>query len=680
MSAYSQPYPTYGILQQSEYEYSNGQQNIEYEDITKSTLIASAHPVEKEDKVKRKYYTPTELRAPVLIAFCILTLGTFVLLQVAAAAFLGVPGLHSLVVRSAQSDSPPLDCSPGATCSPAPGNWTNPDAEPTPPPPPTAPAPGSWTDPDTDPTTQTSDAVSTSPTPSTAPAPGSWTDPDPEPTPQNPTAPAPGSWTGTKDWQPSYYFVGAYLPTLAAIIFSIWWKCTFVRLKEMQPFYQMARPGGAAAGDSILLAYPAASLPEVLWSSFFSRNWLSFLGAVNMVLITICTLFASETLFISSSGDGCGVIVNTTSDTNNGCHMRLAMRPAVAWALSAVLFAVFILTIIAIVRLRRQDSGILAEATSIAGIASLYSADMVNESSQSLRLRYKRYTLTSSDEKGTNSIVEATSPSFQNPFNGPNLTAATAKKKQDDISMHPAALVTLWLFLAGTLVLILYYRFVSTPGTQNLLEEFMDSESIGVRLFMTVLGLIIKFEWGWIEEYMRRTGPYTALASPRGATAAQSVLVKRPSNPITALFYGDTWRSLLLGVVTLMAVLSEVLVITLTAIPFSTVTAYQAFELSVYISVGILAAMLITVPVVLVWKMGYLYRVEIPPTPECIADVFDLLGDPAGWSSLGLLTSKERDRVVRSWQTRFALRKVGESEWTGPVWRIIVLPFEERIA
>lgn len=173
------------------------------------------------------------------------------------------------------------------------------------------------------------------------------------------------------------------------------------------------------------------------------------------------------------------------------------------------------------------------------------------------------------------------------------------KSKIEYIPMYPAALVVFWLFLVAVIFLILYYRFISKPGTGNVLEDFMNSQSFGVRFFMSAIGLLIKFYSGWIEQYIRSVGPFTTLASRHGATAEHSVLVRSPSHPVTALFYSDTWRHLLLSLVTMMAILSEVLIITLNAVPFTTATAYLAFELSVYISAGILSAMIITVPVVL---------------------------------------------------------------------------------
>ncbi|CAO2650343.1 Nn.00g016350.m01.CDS01 [Neocucurbitaria sp. VM-36] len=575
-----------------------------------------------EAHVRRKYYTPAELRSPVLIAFCIVVLTVFTLLQLAAAAFSGAPSLHALTGRSIDSAS---DCPLGATCVPAPGSWSNPDASP-------------------------------SPTPSIAPG-----------------APGPGSWTSTIGWTKVDYFVGTYLPTLAAILFSIWWKCIFARLKEMEPFYQMTRTGGATAQDSLLLSYPRASMSKVLLSSWNSGHWLSFLGAMNMGLITICALFASETLFISSKGEACYVIVDPTSDTNNDCQMQLSMRPPLAWALSIVLLAVVMLTIVVLVLLRRRASGIYAEATSIAGIACLYNGTLVQDPAQSLRDRSRRFVLAPSPDNGTNSIVELESSTVQSPPY-PQLRSGTVKKKSSSHpSIHPASLATFWLFLVAVLIWILYYRFVSKPGTGNALETFMDSQSFGVRLFMTVLGLLIKFYWGWIEQYIRSVGPYMALSSPHGATAEQSLLVRSPSHPVTALFYMDSWRHVLLGIVTVMAVLSEVLVISLNALPFSTAKAYVAFELSAYISIGILVAMIVTVLAVLIWKMVLGRHVEFEEVPECIADLFVLLSDATNWSVFSMLGDTERNQALRGWQVRFALQKAQGTETTNAEWRIVTV-------
>jgi len=443
----------------------------------------------------------------------------------------------------------------------------------------------------------------------------------------------------------------------------------------MEPFYQLTKPGGAKLRDSLLLSYTGANLLKVFYSSLVSSHWLALIGSVNMVLITICTAFASETLYISTTGSACQVIIDPTASTNNDCSMQLVMRPILAWILGIVLFVIFAFTVVLILRLRGRVSGIFAEATSIAGIATLYNGSLAQGFSQSLRNSSNRYGLTTSeDETGMNSIVGLTPTPIQPP---PYHQASTsASKKKGHASVHPAALAVFWVYLVGVLIIILYYRFVSKPGTGNGLETFMDSQSFGVRLFMTCIGLAIKFYWSSVEKYMRRIAPYTALTSSNGAAADQSVLIHSPSHPVTALFHGDSWRLLLLGFVTVMAVLSEVLVITLTAVPFSAATAYLAFEISVYICVGILGLMIVMIPAVLAWKVTK--TGETPEPPECIAEVFALLSDAVAWrfGALGTLDGKERNQIIRSWQLRYSVRRmqVGEQpNGSQSDWRIVVV-------
>jgi hypothetical protein len=579
-----------------------------------TTVTETAFLTAQEGRTRKKYYVPIELRTPFLLAFCIITLLVFTLLQVAAASYLGVSGLGSFLPTSNAVDKRTAhfqttrsdNCPPGATCAPNPGSWSNPHP--------------------------------TEPIPVGAPPPGSWSTPG------------------------SNYFTGAYLPTLLAIMFSVVWKCIFARLKEMEPLYQMTKPGGAEAKNSLLLSYPSSMLPVVLLKSLWARHWLTLIGAVNLVLVTTCTLFAAETLFLTGVGDGCGVIVDAEGDFNHDCDIVLAMRPAIGFFLGVVLIAMVVMTLIATNTLRRCSSGVFAEATSIAGIASLGNEHLLQGASQSLSNPTRRYTLARAHDTGTVSIIDLapTAPSHT------LVISANNKRKRSHWEMRLPFLILLFLFQTGILVLILYYRFVSRPGTNNALETFMDSESFGVHFFMTLLGLGCKVYWGWIEKYMRRTSPYVALAAPEGATAERSVLLKSHSHPITALFSHGTWTHWLLGVVTLMAVLSEVLVITLNAIPFTIATAYSAYAISVALSTAILALMLMTLPAVMYWQMRNKGRVEGFEIPECMADVLEMTGEGRAWSSLSSLGERDRRKAVEGWGVRFAVREVGEG------WQIVV--------
>jgi hypothetical protein len=597
------------------YSYSSVQQDNKAE--------ATAHPTETTTDGKRNDFKPFELRTSILVAFCVVVFFIFVLIQMGAAAFMGSTSLRYLVERSIETQTP----SPSPSTAPGTGWWTgNYGPEPT--------------------------------MPVTAPRPGSFSSTDFDVgniTVHNTAASSPIS-----AWKDGYYFLGAYLPTVVSVLLGIWWKCIYARLKEMEPVYQMGKSGGASAKDSLLLAYPGSSLFGVFVRSAARKHWLSFFGSVNMALMTLCTLLASETLLLTSAGPTCGVRADYDASSNEGCRLLLTMRPALAWILGIVLLVVIILTIVITVRLRRLSSGIQQNPTTVAGVACLYSDELATKFSRLIHDESETYVLTPAGIVSVNSMATTQAAAMLPPYQPAPKTRSPSYKKYGHASMHPTALIAFWLFSIGILFMILYYRFISKPDTGNALEDFMNSQSFGIRLFMTSLGLLIKFYWGWIESHMRSTRPYAALTMPTGASAATSVLVSSPSHPLTALFCRSTWYNLLLASVTVMAILSEVLVVTLNGVPFTTATIYLAFEVSVYVSTGILAIMVVAIAAILVWTLKSKVGSELPKIPESIADVFALLGDAKGRGALRGLYGGEMDHRASYSQVRFRLREKPE--------------------
>lgn len=47
-----------------------------------------------------------------------------------------------------------------------------------------------------------------------------------------------------------------YLPTILAVLYSILWSWIDLDTKRLEPWFQLSRPGGAKAVDSMLLHYP----------------------------------------------------------------------------------------------------------------------------------------------------------------------------------------------------------------------------------------------------------------------------------------------------------------------------------------------------------------------------------------------------------------------------------------
>jgi hypothetical protein len=54
-----------------------------------------------------------------------------------------------------------------------------------------------------------------------------------------------------------------YLPTVIAVIYSIIWSWIDLDSKRLEPWFQLSKPDGASAEDSLLLQYPFDFLPFV---------------------------------------------------------------------------------------------------------------------------------------------------------------------------------------------------------------------------------------------------------------------------------------------------------------------------------------------------------------------------------------------------------------------------------
>lgn len=58
-------------------------------------------------------------------------------------------------------------------------------------------------------------------------------------------------------------FLYRYLPTIVALIYSIFWGWIDLSVKRLEPYHQLSKPGGAWGKDSLLLSYPFDFLPFI---------------------------------------------------------------------------------------------------------------------------------------------------------------------------------------------------------------------------------------------------------------------------------------------------------------------------------------------------------------------------------------------------------------------------------
>lgn len=59
-----------------------------------------------------------------------------------------------------------------------------------------------------------------------------------------------------------------YLPSLVAVLFGLLWTIPNYHYRRIEPYYQLSKPGGATAEDSLLLDYSYTSTLLVPFASF----------------------------------------------------------------------------------------------------------------------------------------------------------------------------------------------------------------------------------------------------------------------------------------------------------------------------------------------------------------------------------------------------------------------------
>lgn len=141
-----------------------------------------------------------------------------------------------------------------------------------------------------------------------------------------------------------------------------------MNLRETEPFFQLVRRrdgGGVRLSDSLLLHYGSTSLPKTLYLSVVNPHGYIFLASFISLILTIGVPFASEILYIGTTG----VCDSTSSGVE--CNPYLAVRPSIAEFEAACMMMSFILVSGLAIAYQRRVAVVHSEATSIAGLAVL---------------------------------------------------------------------------------------------------------------------------------------------------------------------------------------------------------------------------------------------------------------------------------------------------------------------
>ncbi|KAI9806508.1 MAG: hypothetical protein M1833_003695 [Piccolia ochrophora] len=487
------------------------------------------------------------------------------------------------------------------------------------------------------------------------------------------------------------YVVGAFVPTMVAVLFSIPWYILDRAIKQIEPFYQLKRPEGASATNSLCMDYSTSVLASSLVRSFYHGHLVVFWSSVVSLAVLLLPPLAAEAVFIGFDG------VCTAKTGPSACHPMLAVSPVAARIIEGILTFMAIMTLFIAIANMRRKTGVYGSPFSIAGLATLFqSRNLVTDFrhvdpdtgttrqlAQALDgRRYRIGPYTESDGTSAYGITICQ-------YNPTSVVLAGGRvsegkdKKQPVVHVAPvndestpkrrgkglenyyyvASLTASGLLLAGLMVVLIYYN---RTGGDTPFERFMQSQSFGTRFLFTATGVAIKLFWSHLDDEVRRLEPYRNLLSKsEGAFAVDSIIMAPHNNQYTGFFDSLYHLRVFPAYLSFLTMICEPLTVALSNIPYSPGVSHPTYVVCHNISVSILAAMLLGIIWAIVRERRRLgqrgHMLGLVRQPDCIASVLLYICGSRmlpHFAGMGTMKAGERRRYIIDWEKKYAMGSV----------------------
>lgn len=195
------------------------------------------------------------------------------------------------------------------------------------------------------------------------------------------------------------FFCWKYLPTLIFVIYGVLWQIMDFEIKRLEPYYQLSRPMGSTAAESLNLDHLSLWSYLVPFKAFRLRQWAVFCSAVgNLLTTSVCPSLQNPSIRFDKNCE--------PGDCPDG-RPPFSVRIDPGWSrvLTSFLVITAILGMVLFVQLRRK-SGLLSDPKGIAGIAAMATKSHILNDFQGMdlathrqihsKLRHRRYLLNKS--------------------------------------------------------------------------------------------------------------------------------------------------------------------------------------------------------------------------------------------------------------------------------------------
>ncbi|KAJ9602059.1 hypothetical protein H2200_013419 [Cladophialophora chaetospira] len=463
------------------------------------------------------------------------------------------------------------------------------------------------------------------------------------------------------------YFRATYLPVVIAVILKLIWTIVFVSTKMMEPFYLLSRKGGASAKESLSADYLTTSLSLGGIKNMFVGHPIIILVSLVYMFLSILPSVATQSTTVRAIG-WCRDSHLTLSRCNPMWYLNINYARALQAVLATIALIVFAMIIVSI----RRRSGVFSNPSTIATVASLLNSEEFMHDLQSIDQRASRssakallspYRYMLGDHQTSSGsvrygiirtlgepegyIVDYRHHKGYSAMDQPSYARKELRNSQSTYS-NRSLIDTIFLLsiLALLGVLVGYYM----DGQDDPFNNFFNHNSKS-RFVLTCAASLIDIRWKQLEQEVRLLTPYRRLYLG-SAKPESTILVSQNSTPLTSIFQALWRRNFFHAFVAFVAILSDVLIITVGGVPYNSAQIWLDFLVSIYASWAILAIMLLTVLAMFRWR-ALNEKMMMPREPTTLLRVLLLLcnednilrHEMQGYETLG---PRERDDRVKA--------------------------------
>ncbi|KAI1327247.1 hypothetical protein F5Y16DRAFT_421079 [Xylariaceae sp. FL0255] len=344
---------------------------------------------------------------------------------------------------------------------------------------------------------------------------------------------------------PAYYFIYKFVPTLVTVTYGVLWQNTDIQVRRLEAYYQMSKEGGASAAESINVDYITVFNFAIPIFSLHRKHYAVFTSS-------IATLLAVS--LAPTVGAASYIIMN---DYVGGTNIKIITVDAIfSRLLTATFLVIALFGSILFFQLTTRRSGLQADVTGIAGLASMAVVSHIMVDFQDMdtakpkdihqKLKNRRY------ELRNNSIFSNSSP-----------LSAREKDKYQDAHLpenpHPLMLRKEG-YIPFVIGMLLFFGFI--PAFLFSPASIVTDKAPWV---VTAFAVIIKLCWGSLETSIRMMEPYYIL-SKRHAPSDTLMLDYNSLSFVTVSFHALLNRHWIIFFVGWGGALAEVLTIFATSL------------------------------------------------------------------------------------------------------------------